>query len=79
MPVASRVYRIHLHHTLFSVGSLLNKRVDTLIFKSFFQADTLIRVSFNTYQSRFDIDIDVKTALIGVKTGPNKRICLGNV
>jgi len=22
------------------------------------------------------IDIDVKTALIGVKTGPNKRICL---
>ena len=23
MPVASRVYRIHLHHTLFSVGSLL--------------------------------------------------------
>ena len=25
MPVASRVYRIHLHHTLFSVGSLLKK------------------------------------------------------
>ena len=26
-----------------------------------------------------DTDIDVKTALIGVKTGPNKRICLEKI
>ena len=44
---------------------------------SFFQ--TAITRSKMRFFEKFKIDIDVKTALLGVKTGPNKRICLEKI
>ena len=55
------------------------KCVDALDFFNFSRTDAIVGAGFDTYWSRFDVDIDVKTALVGVGTGPNRRICLGRV
>ena len=49
-----------------------NKRIDTFTFSKQIR---LLGPVLTPIRAVFD----VKTALIGVKTGPNKRICLGKV
>ena len=58
--------------------SLLNVSM-RLIFYTFPKQIRLLGPVLIPIRAVFDVDIDVKTALIGVKTGPNKRICLRKV